>query len=287
MSFDSYILEMDAFAKLRLWRERDPRAYSSVMHQLGLFLAKMVPDNSERVWVVGRLKELLQTAKDDLAVVEGLVDAYARISTRSHTDSTRRLVRRAKDRAGDILKLLRHLPRTPERILDVGCGDGSILRAVGRRLPGAELMAADLREPADVSGFDFRVCAADRVPFEDDAADLVLLSMSAHHLEHLEATLAELRRVLRPGGAIILREHDFAREADRVFMDLVHLFYACIAGDEETPCGFLKTFWSNYQSKSEWVRVFEKNGFSLTFATKFNKRDIFNSFYAVFTKRTD
>lgn len=278
---------MDAFAKLRLWRERDPRAYSSVMQQLGLFLAKMVPDNAERVWMVSRLKELLQTAKDDLAVVEGLVGAYARISTRSLTESTRRSVRRAKDRASDILKLLQHLPRAPERILDVGCGDGSILRAVGRRLPCAELMAADLREPDSVAGFEFRICEADSIPFEDDAADLVLLSMSAHHLEHLETTLAELRRVLRPGGAIILREHDFSREADRVFMDLVHLFYACIAGAEETPCEFLRTFWSNYQSQSEWVRVFEKNGFSLTFATKFNKRDIFNSFYAVFTKRTD
>jgi ubiquinone/menaquinone biosynthesis C-methylase UbiE len=148
-------------------------------------------------------------------------------------------------------------------------------------------MAADLREPADASGLVFRVCAADSIPFEDNAADLVLLSMSAHHLEHLETTLIELRRVLRPGGAIILREHDFSREADRVFMDLVHLFYACIAGSEEEPREFLKTFWSNYQSQCEWTRVFEKNGFSLTFATKFNKRDIFNSFYAVFTKRTD
>lgn len=257
------------------------------MQQLGLFLTKLVPDAAERDYLVSRVGELLRYSNDNAIVVEGLVDAYGRVQPRTNSDSSRRASKRSKDRAQDVVRLFAQLPRAPESILDVGCGDGSILRAVGRRFPDATLLATDLHEPESVDELEFRRSTPDVIPFEDDSADAALLFMSAHHFEKLETTLKELRRVLAPGGHVILRDHDFRSEVAHVFMDIVHMFYACIAGNEESPREFLDSFWSNYHSQSAWIRIFEKNGFVLRRTAKFNKRDIFCSFYAVFSSRTD
>lgn len=257
------------------------------MQQLALFLTKLVPDGSERAWLIARLGEMLRSGCDNATLVDDLADSYERVHPRTDSDSSRRATKRSKDRAQDVSRLFLQLPRTPESILDVGCGNGSIFRAVGSRFPTAALLATDLSEPENVEGFEFRRSTPETIPFEDDSADAALLFMSAHHFEKLDTTLAELKRVLAPGGYVVLRDHDFRSETDHVFMDLVHMFYACIAGDEEEPKEFLQSFWSNYHSQSEWIRIFEKNGFTLERTVKFNKRDIFRSFYAVFRTRTD
>ncbi|MGI8946143.1 MAG: class I SAM-dependent methyltransferase [Thermoleophilaceae bacterium] len=46
-------------------------------------------------------------------------------------------------------------------------------------------------------------CAADRLPFEDGSFDLVFGHAVLHHLPDLDASFAEVRRVLAPGGAIV------------------------------------------------------------------------------------
>jgi hypothetical protein len=114
-----------------------------VTHQLGLFLMKLVPDSSERDFLVSRLGELLRCSDDNLVVVEGLADSYERVQQREASDSSRRASKRSKDRAQDVVRLFMQLPSTPESILDVGCGDGSGLSySVGRDL---------LRQPSAVA----------------------------------------------------------------------------------------------------------------------------------------
>ena len=231
--------------------------------------------------------EMLRSGCDNATLVDDLADSYERVHPRTDSDSSRRATKRSKDRAQDVSRLFLQLPRTPESILDVGCGNGSIFRAVGSRFPTAALLATDLRRAGERGGL--------RVPAVDAGDDPVRGRLrgrcAAIHvgapLRKLDTTLAELKRVLAPGGYVVLRDHDFRSETDHVFMDLVHMFYACIAGDEEEPKEFLQSFWSNYHSQSEWIRIFEKNGFTLERTVKFNKRDIFRSFYAVFRTRTD
>jgi SAM-dependent methyltransferase len=113
------------------------------------------------------------------------------------------------------------------RILDAGCGSGPIsaalrdrgatvtgfdsstgmLELARRRLgPGADLHVADLGRP---------------LPFPDGAFDDVIACLVLHYLQDWTAPLAELRRVLRPGGRLIVAvDHPYAidlqqREAGR------------------------------------------------------------------------
>ncbi|OZM70039.1 SAM-dependent methyltransferase [Amycolatopsis antarctica] len=102
------------------------------------------------------------------------------------------------------------------RILDAGCGAGPLsaaLRERGAVVSGIDSSAgmleqARLRLGADA---DLRVAdLADPLPFPDAAFDDVVASLVLHYLRDWGPTLAELRRVLRPGGRLIASvDHPF------------------------------------------------------------------------------
>ncbi|MER6577124.1 class I SAM-dependent methyltransferase [Nonomuraea sp. NPDC001023] len=102
----------------------------------------------------------------------------------------------------------REAERRPERILDVGCGTGVVTAAA--LAAGAEVTAVDA-DPAMLELVARRHPAATVrratlpvLPFEDASFDAVAGNFVVNHVADVPATLAELRRVLRPGGAVAL-----------------------------------------------------------------------------------
>ena len=103
------------------------------------------------------------------------------------------------------------------RILDAGCGSGALfaqLRDRGATVTGVDLSAGVLQRARRRLGADADLRVADLacpLPFPDDAFDDVIASLVLHHLEDWEPTLTELRRVLTPGGRLIVSvDHPFA-----------------------------------------------------------------------------
>ena len=105
---------------------------------------------------------------------------------------------------------------TGRRILDAGCGSGPLSAALRDR--GAVVTAIDsspgmlalarqrLGADADLHVADL----GDPLPFPDGAFDDVVACLVLHYLEDWEAPLAELRRVLKPGGRLIAAvDHPF------------------------------------------------------------------------------
>ncbi|WP_431046922.1 class I SAM-dependent methyltransferase [Streptomyces sp. P1-3] len=104
------------------------------------------------------------------------------------------------------------------RILDVGCGAGPLLAALRERgaivtgvdsstkmleLARRRLGDSTALHPADLSS---------SLPFPDGAFDDVIVCLVLHYLEDWKAPLAELRRVLAPGGRLIVAvNHPFTR----------------------------------------------------------------------------
>jgi SAM-dependent methyltransferase len=85
------------------------------------------------------------------------------------------------------------------RVLEVGCGVG-LMQDVTPGYVGTDLAANVrrwLRKP-------FYVCSGDRLPFADNSFDGAFSIWVLEHLERPEAMLAEMRRVVRPGGSIFL-----------------------------------------------------------------------------------
>ncbi|TDC62511.1 class I SAM-dependent methyltransferase [Actinomadura sp. GC306] len=94
------------------------------------------------------------------------------------------------------------------RFLDVGTGPGFVSRQAAAR--GADVAAMDaepgMAEAArrNVPGLDVRVAVLPEVPFADGEFGAVAGNFVINHVGDPAATLAELRRVLRPGGRLVL-----------------------------------------------------------------------------------
>jgi SAM-dependent methyltransferase len=97
--------------------------------------------------------------------------------------------------------------------LDVGCGAGHLGFALAPHLarvvaldPSAPMLAT-VRDAARARGLahlDTVPSSAEHLPFPNASFDLVCSRYSAHHWTRLEVALAEMRRVLKPGGHVLL-----------------------------------------------------------------------------------
>ena len=115
-------------------------------------------------------------------------------------------------------KLARELaPADTSRVLDFGCGIGNASRALAVEFPRAKVVGVDpSRESLDAArgkssrDIDFVQQSDDRVPFDDGHFDLAVAACVFHHIPTAEQKgwLDELRRVLRPGGRLVLFEHN-------------------------------------------------------------------------------
>jgi SAM-dependent methyltransferase len=100
-------------------------------------------------------------------------------------------------------------------VLDVACGTGAVARAVAARLrQPSRIVGADLnpamieiarqRTPAGAHSFDWHAAPADDLPFKAGHFDLVFCQQGLQFFPDKPGALAEMRRVLRPGGRLYL-----------------------------------------------------------------------------------
>ena len=102
--------------------------------------------------------------------------------------------------------LLEDLKPHQGRVLDVGCGAGSVAKAVKRERPDLDVAGCDVSRStiaiaeASAEGVDFRLAQAEKLPFADGRFDFVWIFDVLEHVEKPEQVLREVARVLRPGG---------------------------------------------------------------------------------------
>ena len=103
------------------------------------------------------------------------------------------------------------------RALDVGCGPGRLSLMVAARAPGLEVVGVDVdagmierararAARAGEAGTRVSFVEADvrALPFADSVFDVVVSSFSMHHWAEVAVGLAELRRVVKPTGTVLI-----------------------------------------------------------------------------------
>lgn len=178
-----------------------------------------------------------------------IVDAVGQIlhglQRRWLRERRRRKVGRAYDMA---LEIARVLPRNSP-VLDVGCGNGFIAHHLSAML-GAAVTGIDLDESAQAP-IDYRRFDGTHFPVADQSFDGVVFCYVLHHAQDLAAILEEVRRVLRPGGVMVVYEDIPELWWDRFICWTHDLQWRGRTG----PCTF--------RLENEWGRTFNSEGFEI------------------------
>jgi len=113
-------------------------------------------------------------------------------------------------------------PSTEEStIVDLGCGPGFLGIELGKLQPQAQIVAVDSSAEmlliargnactAGLANYEARQGRAEEIPLQPGGADLVISQSSLHEWEDPSQGLAEIYRVLRPGGSLILKDYNLA-----------------------------------------------------------------------------
>ena len=137
-----------------------------------------------------------------------------------------------------------------DRVLDIAGGTGDLARAFARRVGDSgrvvltDINAAMLQVGRDRLLDEGRVmpavvCDAEKLPFPSASFDLASVAFGLRNMTHKEAALAEMARVLRPGGRLLVLEFSRPAEALRKPYDwysfkLMPMLGKFIAGDAES-----------------------------------------------------
>ena len=121
--------------------------------------------------------------------------------------------------------------------LDVGCGPGPLTERLAERIGAERVAAADPSEPfvaacaERVPGADVRQAGAERLPWPDAAFDAALAQLVVNFLRDARAGVAEMRRVVGPGGVVAACTWEYGDG-----MQLLGAFWAAArALDPEAP----------------------------------------------------
>jgi SAM-dependent methyltransferase len=122
---------------------------------------------------------------------------------------------RAQRQARMLAEVLRGSP-APARIVDVGCGDGTATGLAARLNPGHQVIgvdwSADALRRAGRHGLILVQAGVEPpgLPVAAESVDVVIMSELIEHLVDTDAALDEVRRVLRPGGSLLLSTPNLA-----------------------------------------------------------------------------
>jgi SAM-dependent methyltransferase len=141
------------------------------------------------------------TRLDDPELVAGEYADDARLRRRAQAYTGATTARDAREPAVAAVAEAR-----PSRVLEVGCGWGELAAWIARDT-GAEVVATDLSarmvELARSQGVDARLADVQALPFADGEFDVAVAAWMLYHVPDLDRGVAELARVLRPGGRLV------------------------------------------------------------------------------------
>jgi ubiquinone/menaquinone biosynthesis C-methylase UbiE len=232
--------------------------------------------------------------KGDDIVLMAMCDARVdRSDSQSNDDG---LTKRAQYRAIEIMKVFQGnyagMTKNRSKLLDIGAGDGSITRAVGKQLGltsdniyGVDIQQWGTVEHKEPEGINFEFIESDNpiIPFDDRQFDCITVLQTMHHVQQLDIMMRELNRVTTPGGIVILREHDCDSMQLSWLIDLEHMMYDIVV-DGSDIVEWRKTYYGQYQNKKEWSEIFKKFGFEWVPTRTIIRRNDTNYYYAMYQK---
>ena len=232
-----------------------------------------------------RITELINEHSGTAALMDAFAAEIKEVKSSPEAD-----VARGKSRVRDLSKLELGSPKS---YLDIGCADGNTTAAVGKmfKLSKANIHGADVegwagRELKISDAITFHEMAdPKKIPLETSSVDVVSAFMVLHHIPTLAATLSEVRRVLKPGGTFILREHDCPNKYIRSIINIEHALFEVGIEHASDAAKFNKTYYGEYRTKREWAKIIGAAGFEPATKPISFAKTIIRPYYQIFKSR--
>ncbi len=186
-------------------------------------------------------------------------------------DLANRLLSGGRDRAWRRVAARRLGPRPGERALDLACGTGDLALDMGRT--GATVVGVDFthamltRAAARDRQGRLQLIGGDalRLPFGDASFHLAGIAFGVRNFADLDAGLAELARVLRPGGRLgvleFSRPHGPLAPLARLYLDRVMPLLGRLVSGREGPYDYLADSIRAWPTPGDLARRFREAGF--------------------------
>ena len=101
-----------------------------------------------------------------------------------------------------------------------------------------------------------------RLPYNNNSFNSISCLQVLHHVEYIEYYISELYRVLKPGGVLIIKEHDSINENTQMLIDIEHMVHEYVKPDIPNT-EILKSYAAFYKSFNELNTLLKNNGFEL------------------------
>jgi ubiquinone/menaquinone biosynthesis C-methylase UbiE len=160
--------------------------------------------------------------------------------------------------------------------LDYGGGEGGISKAIAEKLRlnknnsfslDVEDWYGNITEKRYQQYITYRTIKPfTALPFEDESINLITSLQVLHHIPNLDYYMNELVRILKPGGYLVVREHDCNSELVRRLIDVEHMLFECVLNTGDQGNGrylFEYKDSDNYKSIDEWISYISNNGLQL------------------------
>jgi len=154
-------------------------------------------------------------------------------------------------------------------VVDLGAGPGFLAVELGRLRPRARIVGVDPSSEmlqiagqnasnAGLSNYEARQGTAEEIPLESGCVDLVVSQSSFHEWQDPQKGLAEIYRVLRPGGSLILKDYNLAWLSawKRKLLGLLHSLDMFKFGFDEVASMARETGFEQIQGRGKGVQYF-------------------------------
>lgn len=196
--------------------------------------------------------------------VSGMFDEVA-----AGYDRTNTVLSLGNDRLWRVAATRAIAPRAGQRILDLAAGTGASAVALARS--GADVVAADfspgmiaegVKRHGHIMNLTFQEADATALPFEDATFDTVTISFGLRNVNDPHAALAEMRRVAKPGGRLVVCEfshppHPLFAGLYRFYNDRVLPIVARRVSSNADAYDYLNESikdWPDQRTLSAWIR---------------------------------
>ena len=171
-------------------------------------------------------------------------------------------------------------PERPQALLDIACGTGDFALAQARKMHAdshitgldlSEGMLAVMREKVAKAGLDGRISCeqgdCEQMRFADGSFDCATIAFGIRNFAHREAALAEILRVLKPGGRLVILELSVPENRllrwgyNLYFMHFVPWIGGLVSGDK-AAYKYLPASVQAFPGRREWTATMERCGYA-------------------------